>query len=105
MTKLELNEKLDKLYGLESSILTDHDIYGNDFEVLLIDDSARMFDLMFEYQVLTTFYPSGVTAYQYQDEYGFLVGDIDADFKDHESIQAAGRYAIAMVLTELAESK
>ena len=104
MTKLELNDKLAALYPEIARLLEDAKSELS-YIYYVVDDSARIFDLMFEYQVLTTFYPSGVTAYQYQDKYGFLVGDIDADFEDHESIQAAGRYAIAMVLIKLAESK
>ena len=103
--KLELNDKLASLYGLDSYIMTDYDIYGNDFEVLLIDDSARMFDLMIENKLSITFYPFGVLVYETTDEFGNLVDEINADFKDHENPQAAVRFAIALYLVTLAESK
>ena len=92
MKKLELNEKLAELYGLEAGMN-------------LLDDSARMFDLIVEHMLSITFYPSGVLVYEITNEYGHLIDEVSADFKDHETPQAAVRFAIALYLVTLAENK
>ena len=100
--KLELNDKLASLYGLDSSIMTDYDIYGNDFEVLLIDDSARMFDLMIENKLSVLTMDDGCMTLHYKED-----SELSEKFmnKDHETTQAAARYAIGMALIKLAEDK
>ena len=95
MTKLELNEKLAELYGIKPYFQTivGFDINeGNVYAYLpLIDDSARMFDLAIEQNICAC-------------------GKFDsirnnALLKDHETTQAAARFAIALALVELKESK
>ena len=108
MTKLDLNDKLAALYGLESSTMTDYDIYGNDFEFLLIDDSARMFDLMIEHDLRIRRLDESAEIFYYsfdeEEQEGRWIRVI-AKYTDHESKVAAARYAIAMALVKLAESK
>ena len=109
MNKLELNEKLIELYGLKSLFqafagfdVNRDVVYGY---IQIIDDSEIMFDLMIEHHISITFYPFGVIAYLNTDEHGNTLEEIDADFKDHETSQEAARFAIALALVELAESK
>ena len=98
MTKRELNDKLAELYGLEVSMMTDYDIYGNDFEVLLIDDWNRLMPLAIlnniGFVAMNTIVLAGIDEIEAKENYS-----------DHESPDAAARYAIAMALVKLAESK
>ena len=110
MTKLELNDKLADLYGINSKKSfwrLDPDV-GKSFHTitLLIDDSARMFDLMIEHDIFLDFFwlnfgevkPKYYTARQKG-----VFRSVDMIFlKDHETQQAAARFAIAMALVKLA---
>ena len=111
MTKLELNENLALLYGINSKKSfwrLDPDV-GKSFHTitLLIDDSARMFELMIEHkvQILNT-----KLWFQAKVELPTIILSQEwilhkEHFKDHETQQAAARFAIAMALVKLAESK
>ena len=111
MTKLELNEKLAELYGIKPHFQTivGFDVNeGNMYAYLpLIDDSARMFDLAVEHkvQILNT-----KLWFQAKVELPTIVLSQEwilhqEHFKNHETPQAAARFAIAMALVKLAESK
>ena len=108
MTKLELNEKLALLYGIEFSTMTYYDIYGNDFEVLLIDDSATMFDLAVDNDLRIRQTDDGAEVFYYSFDEGEQEGrwiSIKAKYKDHGTKQSATRYAGAMALVKLAEKQ
>ena len=65
-----------------------------------------MFSMLVEHKLSIEFHPFGVNVYEYTEEYGnFLVDEFNEDFKDHETPEAAARYAIAMALVKLAESE
>ena len=99
MNKQELNKKLADLYGLHEAEMYEDNL------IHLIDDSARMFGLLVEHKLSIIFYPFGVLIYEKTDEYWNLIDEVSADFKDHENPQAAVRFAIALYLVTLAESK
>ena len=113
-TKLELNDKLAELYGLEAFVYFNSS-NTNDAYLLthyLIDDSARMFDLMTEHEISPDFgeVHIGLTKNDYvraskRDGLVSINNDNKVFLKDHESPQAALRYAIALVLVQIAESK
>ena len=57
MTKLELNTKLAKLYEIKDSRCIVEEFNGIEpvlREIRLIDDSARMFDLMIDHNISIT---------------------------------------------------
>ena len=101
MTKLELNEKLAELYSFEA-------MYYFKYPVLLIDDSARIFNFMVAHKICLDYgevYIDGVkNECFYAGKKGYFINN-DVFLKDHESPQAAACYAIAMALVKLAESK
>ena len=92
MTKLELNDKLEKIYPLSEADMCE------DNQIPLIDDSARMFDLMVEHRIGTVPMTNNFLA---------CTHDIEsrANYSAYESPQDAARVAIAMALVKLAESK
>ena len=97
MTKLEINNKLAELYPeIANSILEASIKLPKGY--LLIDDSGRIFDLAIKYKIGTV-----------PMLHIFLAGntgvEIKENYSDHESPQAAARYAIALALIKLAESK
>ena len=113
MTKLELNDKLAGLYNLPSkkeelTYWKERDEYTlTDYEyadILLIDDSARMFDLAVKNKIDLVHYGDGVEA-RYEIKNDCFYYREGAIYIDHESPQAAARYAIAMALIKLAEGK
>ena len=92
MNKQELNNKLAELYGLEPKL----------GKLYLIDDSARMFELALTNDIWIQPY----------NHLGFIYAHCRCNhevnktlYKDHESIEAAARYAIAMALIELKGKK
>ena len=96
ITKQELNNKLTELYVVAPYF------YNHNPYMLLIDDSARMFDLMIEHDIWVQPYHSLGFVYAHARK------DVIFDkvyFKDHESPQASAKYAGAMALVKLAESK
>ena len=111
MTKLELNEKLIELYGLKPLFqsFAGFDVNGGVvYEYIqIIDDSEIMFDLMVEHkvQILNT-----KLWLETKVELPTIVLSQEwilhkEHFKDHETPQAAAKFAIAMALVKLAENK
>ena len=113
MNKRELNEKLAELYTINpkrSFWRLDPDV-GRSYHTitLLIDDSARMFELMVEHHILIDFgwfiadgFKNEFCTARQEDAWGAT----NAIYvKDHETPQAAARFAIATALVKLAESK
>ena len=88
MNKQDLNNKLAELYELEPKL-------GKTY---LIDDSARLFDLAVQHKIGFVAMNNNVLA-------GRDSIQIVQHYSDHESPQAAARYAIAMALIEMKESK
>ena len=88
MNKQDLNNKLAELYELEPKL----------GKLYLIDDSARLFDLAVHHKI-------GFVAMNNIVLAGRDSIQIVQHYSDHESPQAAARYAIALALIELAESK
>lgn len=102
MTKLELNNKLAELYGLVGTHkrisgidIIEGNIYAYD---LLIDDWSRLMDLAVTNRLRIEIYEFGVWI-DYKDT------PLEILISDHESPQAATRFAIAMALVKLAEDK
>lgn len=98
MKKEELNNKLAELYEDKCLYITP-----------LIDNSARMFDLMLKHNLLLDFAWvnfGGCDLKYYTARLKCIYGGTDMVFlKDHESESAAARFAIAMALVKLAESE
>ena len=88
MNKQELNNKLAELYGLEPKL----------GKLYLIDDSARLFDLAVQHKI--GFVAMNNIVLAGKDDIGSK-----ASYREHESPQAAARYAIALALIKLKESK
>ena len=95
MNKLELNDKLAELYGIEPKNNYIH--VGNGF--LLIDDWSRLMELSVANKLRIENWPNGVWV-ENNDFDG-----IEIIYSDHESPQAATRFAIAMALVKLKEDK
>ena len=92
MNKQDLNNKLAELYQLDS--------YINPLGLgksYLIDDSARLFDLAVQHKI--GFVAMNNIVLAGKDDIGSK-----ASYREHESPQAAARYALAMALIELKES-
>ena len=88
MNKQDLNNKLAELYELEPRLGKLH----------LIDDSARMFELAVQHKI--GFVAMNNIVLAGKDDIGSK-----ASYREHESPQAAARYALAMALIKLAEIK
>ena len=88
MNKEELNNKLAKLYDLEPKL----------GKLYLIDDSARLFDLSVQHKI--GFVAMNNIVLAGKDDIGSK-----ASYREHESPQAAARYALAMALIKIKESK
>ena len=107
MTKQELNKRMAELYGISTNktyfdTISDGSVWQN--EVMLIDDSARMFDLMIEYNLLLDFawvnMGDGDLKY-YTVRRKNEMGAADIVFvKDHKSEKEAALYAIALKLVK-----
>ena len=100
--KLELNDKLAELYSLDRFTMKSGDDPVFSYQIRLIDDSGRIFDLALENDIWIQPYNS----------LGFIYAHVRKDvsfdkvfYKDHETPQAAARYALALALVNLAESK
>ena len=113
MNKLELNEKLIELYGLKSLFqafagfdVNRDVVYGY---IQIIDDSEIMFDLMVEHDIFLDFFWLNIDEVKpkyYTARQKGVFRSIDMILlKDHENQQAAARFAIALALVKLAESK
>ena len=104
MDKLELNDKLAELYGLEPFTMIGSNIPA-------IENSAIMFDLMIEHNLLPTFNFVWLNLGDIDEKYYTVrlkneMGATDMIFvKDHETEREAALYAIALKLVKLAESK
>ena len=109
MNKLELNNKLAKLYkifGTHKRICGIDSKKGNIYAYdLLVDDWSRLMDLAVDNNLSI----NQVINYQSGELFSVCAtsktGSTHADFIDHESAQAATRFAIAMALVKLAEDK
>ena len=88
MNKQELNNKLAELYDLKPKL----------GKLYLIDDSARLFDLAVHHKI--GFVAMNNIVLAGKDDIGSK-----ASYSDHESPQAAARYALAMALIKMKESK
>ena len=93
MSKEKINEKLEELYGLEPCLSEPK--LG---KLYLIDDSARLFDLAVQQKI--GFVAMNNIILAGKDDVGSK-----ASYREHESPQAAAKYAIAMALVKLKESK
>ena len=102
MTKLELNDKLVELYDLEPFTMIGCDIPA-------IENSAIMFDLMIEHKIIPDFGVVYIGSVKHEYVTARQIRTYGSSYivflKDHESPQAAVRYAAAMALVKLAESK
>ena len=111
MTKLELNNKLAKLYNLPAKKIMmtsvtctiidgkQKDTYTTGY-ALLIDDWAMLMDLALDNKLNIYFSLDVVTCTNNKD-----VIESNEFMSDNESPQAATRFAIAMALVKLAEDK
>ena len=108
MTKTKLNDKLAELYGLAGTHkrisgidIIEGNIYAYD---LLIDDWSSLMDLAVD-NGLPIYYSNAV--FNLEDSVWTFVGKdiIKANFKDHESPQAATRFVIAIALVKLKDGK
>ena len=106
MTKLELNDKLAELYGLVGThkYISGIDIIeGNIYSYyFLIDDWSRLMNLAVDNDIWVQSVKEMFVVYAHKR------GTIEFEevlFKDHESPQAATKFAIAMALVKLAEDK
>ena len=88
MNKQELNNKLAELYDLKPKL----------GKLYLIDDSARLFDLAVQHKI--GFVAMNNIVLAGKDDIGSK-----ASYREHESPQAAARYALAMALIKIKESK
>ena len=108
MNKLELNEKLAKLYPEISRILENAESELS-YIYYIVDDSARIFDLMLEYNILLDFdwlNAHGQMLKYFTARVKDVFYDVEIEFvKDHDSESEAARFAIAMALVKLAEDK
>ena len=104
MNKFELNDKLADLYFIPKATEIGF-INGLRQELLLIDDWNRLMDLAVDNNLSI----NQVINYQTGELFSICatskLGSTHADFIDHESPQAATKYAIAMALAKLAEDK
>ena len=102
MTKRELNDKLAELYGITAYSpihgLPDTEGYVPISVNLLIDDSARVFELAITHDIWIEPYNNlGFIYVHYRCNH-----DVKKIlYEDHESPQASARYAIALALIKL----
>ena len=92
MTKIELNDKLAELYGLYEAEMYEDNL------VHLIDDWNMLMPLALQNKI--GFVAMNKIVLAGRDDIGSK-----ASYSDHENIEAAAQYAIAMALVKLAESK
>ena len=103
MTKEELSNNLAELYGEYGGYeIVNENKYSDSITTLLIDDWNRLMPLSLEHDVWIQPYNS----------LGFIYAHARKDvifdkvfYKDHESPEDAAKYAVAMALVKLAESK
>ena len=115
MTKLELNEKLIELYGLKPLFqsFAGFDVNGGVvYEYLpLIADWNRLMPLALTHGLsieLGSIFSKDFVKKEYvlvREKLAWVNSDDPVYLKDHESLEDAARFAIAMALVELAESK
>ena len=94
MTKFQLNNKLSELYKIKNCLYGD----ANSPDILLIDDWNRLMDLAVDNKLNIYFSLDVVTCTNNKD-----VIESNEFMSDHESPQAATRFAIAMALVKLKE--
>ena len=103
MKKLELNDKLAELYGLDSGYTyVNENKYSDSITTLIIDDWSVLMDLAVDKNI------NYICSKNYgycKVGFNFIGWETKADYKDHESPQAATRFAIAMALVKLKEDK
>ena len=109
MTKIELNEKLAKLYGIEKLRISFEDDGERPapiiVKILLIDDWSRLMNLAVDNKVFDIFECRQTDSYfSLRNRENFQNLQIFMN-KEHESPQAATKYAIAMALVKLKEGK
>ena len=92
MTKIELNDKLAELYGLYEAEMYEDNL------VHLIDDWNMLMPLALQNKI--GFFAMNKIVLAGRDDIGSI-----ARYSEHETIEAAAQYAIAMALIKLAESK
>ena len=109
MTKLELNDKVAELYFIPKATELGF-INGLRQELLLIDDWSRLMDLAVDNKlsIFNTVNVGNQLLPKFATYNGVKIifnGDyvISEVFGDHESPQAATKYAIAMALVKLKE--
>ena len=104
MNKSELNNKLAELYGIEKLRISFEDDGERPapiiVKILLIDDWSRLMDLAVHERLNIYMNLDIVTCTNDKD-----VVEISEFMSDHESPQAATKYAIAMALVRVNESK
>ena len=102
LSKQELNEKLELIYPLSEADMCE------DNQIPLIQDSWRMFELAVDNDLRIRQADESAEIFYYsfdeKEQEGRWIS-VSAKHKDHESKVAAARYAIAMALVKLAESK
>ena len=108
MTKLELNDKLAKMYGFETfNVKSGPDILLNN-QPCVIDSSSVMFHLMVEHKIILDYVEVYIGSVMHEHVTARKIGVCDGEsvpVKDHGSRKAAAKYAIALALVKLAESK
>ena len=92
MNKQDLNNKLAELYDLEPFLSQPR--LG---KLYLIDDSAKLFDLAVQQKI--SFVAMNNIVLAGKDDIGSK-----ASYREHESPQAAARYAIALALIKMKQS-
>ena len=106
MTKEELNEKLAELYGEDGGYeIVNENKYSDSITTLLIDDSARMFELAIEQKLAIAHVIDYGSGEFYAVDVTSRKSNECAEYQYHESPLAAALHAIALALVKLAESK
>ena len=109
MTKIELNDKLAELYGIDGThklicgidSVSNRPIFVDD---LLIDDWSRLMDLAVDNGINIAFTPDEeyVKSFSVRAEFNKIY-NYSQLVSDHESPQDAVMFSIAMALVKLAE--
>ena len=103
MTKEELNEKLAELYGEDGGYeIVNENKYSDSITTLLIDDWNRLMPLAIKNKLSVLPIDDSCMTILYGE--GSELSEKIMN-KDHESPEAAAKYAIALALVKLAESK